>query len=193
MADGYTRIAGGSRSGRLSFSAHSLWRGIDHLLLVERDAFYENYKRFHFADIESITIRQTKAHQVYSIICIVLIVFFTWIAVVSSGFGRYFSEFWIAFFAIPLIVNLTLGPTCVTQLSTAVQREELPLRRVRKAQQLLEAIKTAVAATQGAIEPEVARAQYRLRTLPPPIAPPPLPQADAGGLPEIPLDIPPPA
>jgi hypothetical protein len=199
MGNGYQKIVGGARTGRLAFGTTALWRGLDHLLLIERDGYTENYKRFHFTDIESITIRQTKSHITYSIVCLVFVVFFTWIAVITTGPGQVFSLFWVVFFLTPLIFNLAWGPTCVAHISTAVQREELPLRRVRKARRILEAVKATVASAQGVLEPDVSRAQYQFRYAPAPLAPPPLPRDSSMAPPtppppviEAPPEIPPP-
>ena len=38
MANGYKKIGGGGRSGRLAVTQDSLWWGADHLLVVERDS-----------------------------------------------------------------------------------------------------------------------------------------------------------
>jgi hypothetical protein len=152
MANGYTKLAGGMATGRLATNTVSLWLGTDHLLLAERDGYSENYKRFYFADIEAFTLRETKRRAVYEIVLICLLVFFIWMAVITGIVGVWIFGSIGALVLVFLILNRTKGPTCVTHVATAVQREEIPsLRRSRQAEKTLREISEAIAAAQGGI------------------------------------------
>lgn len=176
MANGYKKIGGGGRSGRLAVTQDSLWRGADHLLVVERDSYNETYKRFYFSDIESISIRRTKRQMHYMIIFSIILALLTWVALVTTGFERGFTIFWIIFFLVPFLYNLFRGPTCVTQITTAVQKEELPaLRRVRKAERILAEIIAEAQAAQGLLTPDMAKIRLELQNAPAGAVPPPIP------------------
>ena len=70
-------------------------------------------------------------------------------------------------FALPLVINNLLGPTCVCHLQTAVQTEHLPsLNRIRRVQQLLNRIRPFIEETQGRIAPDEISARIRERFAP---------------------------
>jgi hypothetical protein len=182
MANGYKKIGGGGRPGRISFTQISLWQGADHLLQVEKDGYTENYRRFYFADIESFTIRRDNRRRNYSITLGILLAFFVWIIVMVPGPAKIVLSVPAAILAIALIVNFQKGPTCVTHLTTAVQRQEIQsLRRVRTAERALNEIFNGSQQTQGLLSAEDARLRFEL-PIPPPIS----------GPPPAPLDLPPP-
>src|ERR1041385_7334370 len=136
MANGYTKIAGGMQSGRLSSTASqsSLWQGPDHLLQAERDGYTESYRRFYFADIEIVTVRLDNRRRNIAIIFGAIVGIFAIIAVMNSGIatGVFFGI--AGLFLIPFVYNLVRGPSCVVHIATAVQREELKsVRRVKGA------------------------------------------------------------
>jgi hypothetical protein len=132
----------------------TLWLGPDHLLV--RDSVYgvsESYKRFYFQDIEAIIVRKTPRWLIWNII---------WAALAAISLGWYALPGWrdvpllatAGCFLLGLLVNALLGPTCVTHLRTAVQKEELPpLNRLRKARRVLGTLLPVIAERQGILDP----------------------------------------
>jgi hypothetical protein len=143
-------------------SRSSLWLGEDHLLCVDSNGYTETYKRFYFRDIQAITTRQTKRRLIWNWILGILAAF----CLASCNFGSLFKSqpdvktlvfLSIAIFilGIPLLFNNIYGRTCVCQLRTAVQIEDLPsLRRVRQTRKVLEKIRPLIIAAQGQLSPE---------------------------------------
>jgi len=150
-------------------SRSSLWLGEDHLLGVDSNGYAETYKRFYFRDVQAITIRATKRRVVWNWILGVLAAF----CLARCNFGSLhksppdmqtivFLSIAIFVFGIPLLLNNLFGRTCVCQLYTAVQIEELPsLCRVRQARNILEKIRPLIAAAQGRLTDEEISARMR--------------------------------
>lgn len=140
----------------------SLWLGADHLLGIDSNGFTETYKRFYFRDIQAVTLRRTRRRLVWNCLLGVLVMLF----VAGWGFATAVSRDtrweeilpWVVItlvLAIPLLINSLLGPTCVCQLRTAVQTEELPsLCRLRKTRKILNRLRPLIAASQGELAPE---------------------------------------
>jgi hypothetical protein len=151
-----TRARSGSGFALISVTRSSLWLGSDHLLSVETTGYSEGYKRFYFRDIQAITIRQTKRHQVWTMILMILIGALGVIAaLVHEPAAWWVLGSFAAFFAIPLIVNFARGPASICHLRTAVQTEELPsLSRVRRAQRILARLRPLIAEAQGQLATE---------------------------------------
>lgn len=139
----------------------SLWLGTDHLLCVDSTGFTENYKRFYFRDIQAITVQATQRRSVWNWILGLL----TALCLVLGDLGSLFRGeptpqvyvFGILFFVfvIPLVLNNIFGQTCICNLQTAVQTEELAsLSRIRKTRKVLERIRPLIATAQGTLTPE---------------------------------------
>jgi hypothetical protein len=155
-------------------SRSSLWLGEDHLLGVDSNGYTETYKRFYFRDIQAITIRATKRRVVWNWILGILAAF----CLARCNFGSLLKSqpdvqtivflcIAIFVFGIPLLLNNLFGRTCVCQLRTAVQVEELPsLCRVRQARKILEKIQPLIAAAQGQLTAEEVSLRMR-ETIPP--------------------------
>jgi hypothetical protein len=141
----YRRLPGRGRrtSGCISVGAtiSTIWLASDHLLLRE-SAFgmSETYKRFYYRDIQAIIIRRSPQWIArisgWAVMCLVFI--FCWGLPQRRGWG------WLLLSAVCFVlamVQLARGPTCVTYLVTAVQRELLgslnTLRKVRRAMKTL--------------------------------------------------------
>jgi hypothetical protein len=140
----------------------SLWLGKDHLLSVDSTGYTEDYKRFYFRDIQAVTWARTKRRLIWN--CVLAP------PTALCGFGwtydllsRSALEPWAivlgflvtSIFAVPLLLNNLLGPTCVCQLRTAVQTEQLPsLSRMRRVRRVLDRIRPLIAAAQGQLAPE---------------------------------------
>lgn len=147
----YRRIGGRGRRRREFFTWNTLWLGADHLLQVEHTGYAEEYKRFHFRDIQSITIQRDNRALYYSIffavglgICLALMAYFDDIA------ARVFWGIAGSIFLLLLIINFVKGPSCTSRIKTAVQEEEIPaFRRIKKTEKAMAHIRQLIAATQG--------------------------------------------
>lgn len=144
----YRKLASSHQFGVAKGGWLSLHLAPDHLLLRSSFGFSEQYRRFYFTDIEAITICKTVRGIFVN---------------AALGFGLFFSLMpilvtrgphrvaWVVagFFALLLVVNVLRGPTCRTQLQTRVQTRALPLRRVGKAQRVIERVACQIAAAQA--------------------------------------------
>jgi len=148
---------------RAAFATRSsLWLGTDHLLCVDSTGYSETYRRFYFRDIQTITLIASKRRATWN-----------WVLGVAMGFcliwcANYFfrsADFQlgdsifvsgvVSAFALPLLINNLLGPTCVCHVRTAVQVEELPsLCRVRRTRKVLDRLRPLIVAAQGQLTPE---------------------------------------
>lgn len=143
----------------VSRSRSSLWLGDDHILLVENGGITENYKRFYFRDIQAISIRQTVRRKVWNwvlsaplMFCLCYMIFFWFDARGIGVEDIMFVSIVSTVVGIPLLLNNIFGTTCVCQIRTAVQTEELAsLSRVRKTRKVLERLRPLIIAAQGEI------------------------------------------
>jgi hypothetical protein len=140
-------------------SRSSLWLGQDHLLVIDTSGYNETYKRFYFRDIQALTLSLTQRRLVWNWIlgvstagCLSIWGFFfaanpnPGLTVVGIAFGT------ILVFALPLLLNNLLGPTCACHLRTAVQTERLcSLNRLRHARKLIERLRPLITAAQGTL------------------------------------------
>ena len=167
-----TRSQVRSRFAVATTSRSSLWLGPDHLLVIDTNGYTETYKRFYFRDIQAITITLSQRRLTWNWVLGVLtgvtlgcwLIYFLssrnldWLPVVIA-LGM------IALFAIPLLLNNTLGPTCTCQLRTAVQTEELcPLGRLERARRVIGELRPLILQAQGGagfadIPPPTARSE----------------------------------
>lgn len=168
MKERYQRLTWGH--GRNSFLAvragrYSLWRGHDHLLLVNNLAYTEEYKRFYFRDIQAFTLRR-KGIWSWDNVLVVLIIAGLVVGtanLIAALSGSYEWERMMPVNMVlitllglfPLLINLTLGPTCIVHIRTSVQTEELPVGRVRRARKLLPQIASWIEAVQGPLSSEM--------------------------------------
>jgi len=117
-----------------------LWQGKDHLLYQLSNGYTEDYKRFYYSDIQAITVRKTIRFMVWNIVLLVFLI--------SAGIAAYIYEFMApalyttAFFSfLFLVINLSMGQTCVCELYTQVSTEELnSLKRLRTAKKVIKII-----------------------------------------------------
>ena len=120
-----------------------IWLGDDHLLYQLSTSFTEDYKRFYYRDIQAITIRKTKRFMIWNIILAALCLASGLLAV---SLGHTFSAdpflYMVALVSfVFLLLNLSMGPTCICQLYTFVSAEELySLKRLRTARKALKII-----------------------------------------------------
>lgn len=162
----YRRVPGVGRSSNMALSTrHRLWLAPDHVLSVCNQGYSEDYKRFYFRDIQAITLRQSFRGRVINAVFASLTLMFGATALYGRTHAWDSVGVWIlvgfaAFFALALLINMAMGPTCVCFLRTAVQTERLfSLVRVRTALRALRLIRAAVEAEQGALTPDAVDAQ----------------------------------
>jgi hypothetical protein len=167
----YQRLPGrgmrveGNRLIAVTRSFCSLWLGADHLLLVDRTGYTESYKRFYFRDIQAVMIRKTAKGAAGSLVLgLLAILFVLWALAVVNLPGR--VTLWIigGCFAFFTLVNFWLGPTCVAQIKTPVQTEQLPSwNRLPAARKGLERIRPRILEAQGPYFPEELKAELETR------------------------------
>ena len=154
----YRRLPGRGRrtSGCVSVGAtiSTIWLASDHLLLRE-SAFgiSETYKRFYFRDIQAFIIRRSPRWMAWISVWTILslLFFFCWGTANWRGWGW---PFFSALCFVLTMVQLARGPSCVTYLMTAVQRELLgSLNTVRKARRGLKTLAPLIQDKQGVFDP----------------------------------------
>lgn len=168
-----TRTRSRSEFAVAFISRSSLWLGKDHLLYVETGGYTETYKRFYFRDIQAFLLVATKRRAIWnwvlgplSAIFLVLLLAslpYTGAAGPRSNLGEIVFFAFLGFvFAVPLLINNLLGPSCICHLRTAVQMEELSsLNRLRRARRLLNRIRPLIVAAQGELSPGEIPARLR--------------------------------
>jgi hypothetical protein len=148
--------------GRQFFSLgeiQSLWLGRDHVLLLNRTHFSENYKRFFFKDIQAVVSHRTSVGLIWNIILGLLAALTVLGAVGSRSVeGRAALAALFLVFLVPLLVNLFRGPTCATYLRTAVQTVRLrPLGRLKSLRRTMARLRPLIEEAQGRVTPEEIR------------------------------------
>jgi hypothetical protein len=176
----YTKL---TRRHRRIFGYSQLWLAPDHILLVNSIRFAEDYKRFFFADIQSIVVTERPANVVLQIAMILAALAWMslWFAV-DSRVAKWFFEITGAFALLWPIVDIARGTRCRAILQTRVSREVLePVSRMNIARRFLAAIQPRIEAVQGVL-PQ----QFHLETTSAQLEPPPPEIArNLGYLPEI--------
>lgn len=161
-----------------------LWLREDHLLCVKHAVFIEMYQRFYYRDIESVTVTVTNRRRILNLLFGV----FLGIGIILSRLEvpmlvySTFSWIWL----ILTLTNFAFGATCKTVIRTRVNtRVCTSLRRMRTTRQALELLSERIRAAQAA----------DMEATPPPLAPEPLPSAEAAAesplAPEPVTDVPP--
>ena len=176
-----TRAKSRSNFSVFAASRSSLWLGRDHLLCIDSNGYTESYKRFYYRDIQAITIVANKRRIIWNWILVIptilcLAMLFSVLPSRNDGDWGIVIVYTICtfLFALPLLINNLLGPTCTCYLRTAVQIEELPsLSRVRRARKVLDRIRPFVIAVQGGLSPEEIPSGCGRRPCRQPASPPP--------------------
>jgi hypothetical protein len=139
----------------------TVWMARDHLLLVSRTGYTENYKRFYFRDIQAVIIRKTATAFVGNIVLSILALGFILLAVAVSDDA--FKIVWSLIggcFAFVFLLSLWRGSSCVTHIKTAVQTEQLAAwNRMRAARKGMAMIRPRLLAAQGEFSQEALRAR----------------------------------
>jgi len=152
----YKRVPG--RSSIINPMRSSLWLGEDHLLLVSHGLVAETYRRFPLTSIQSIVMSQTGRGRIYNWVLgafAVLLLGMTILIGVFSPLHAFGPGFQLGVVLILALINVARGPTCRTQLRTAVQTVDLgSLSRLRRARKSLEILVSRIEAAQGSVAAE---------------------------------------
>jgi hypothetical protein len=173
----YTKLTPRNRSP-LGYT--QLFLAPDHILLLINHRFSEEYKRFAFADIQSIVVTESPSRVILQVIMILAAL--TWMALsltVHSPFGKWAFIVTGLLMLLWPIIDIARGPRCRCFLHTSVSRELLePVSRISTAVAFLAAIRPRIEAAQGVLTsiPEPS---------PPSEAPPPELVSTPGYLPEL--------
>jgi len=145
----------------------TVWMGSDHLLLVSRAGYTENYKRFYFRDIQAIIIRKTATSLIGNTVLVILALgFFLWAADVSDSIARIVLALLGGFFTFLTLLSLWRGSTCVTQIKTAVQTEQLAAwNRMRAARKGMAMLRPRLLEAQGQFPQEDLKARLEEQIL----------------------------
>ena len=140
--DDYTLLAGGSGL------KGSLWKGPDHLLVIEAGGFLlpfrEIYRRIDYKNIQALTLTETRAYiwKALLITLPLMIIMAIAISIISSrGFHEAGWALSVAVLTLSVLLamHLIMGRTCVCTLQTAVLTLRLkPLKRKAKSTAILE-------------------------------------------------------
>jgi hypothetical protein len=144
----------GSKKGFL-IGQYTLWRGSDHLLHIYSRVGVEEYKRFYFNDIQAVVTRKTAVGKFQNIGmgCLVLILMVP--AVTLDGAWTLFYSIAAAVMLFLLLVSFFKGPTCETNLMTAVQTEKLhSLHRLKNTLKVMDSLRDHIQRTQGILARE---------------------------------------
>ena len=152
MAAEYQRLPG--RAGSL-LATFRLWLAKDHLLNLESNGYAESYRRYYFRDIQAIVVQRTDWGKIWN--------FFWGTLVVVTGLLSFWASrsneaewgtvafFFCFLFALALVINAGLGPTCACHIQTAVQRDQLrSLRRLRATRKFIARTRPLIEAAQKA-------------------------------------------
>jgi fatty acid desaturase len=145
----YKKLPGKKRT---SLWRHRLYLADDHILSVSTGtfSFAEHYKRFHFKDIQAITLRRTWSALIKTIAAFVIVAL---LALAAWGIGQDGGQFFAVLAAIvliPGIYSLIIGHSCRCFIQTAVQVEELhSLNRIRTARKVLNTLVPLISQAQG--------------------------------------------
>lgn len=152
----YHRLPGKKKSFLIGY--YTLWQAADHLLMVYSRFGIEDYKRFYFADIQSIITHKTITGKIQNLVISLFLVGFGIMTVTLDSAGAIVGGIMAACFAIFLIVNCVRGPTCATYLQTAVQTEKLhSLYRLKSARKVMDRLKPLLENVQGRLTSESLR------------------------------------
>ena len=157
--DDYTFLAGGSGMNG------SLWKGPDHLLVIEATGFLmpfkEVYRRIDYKNIQALTLTETRAYIWKALLItlpLMIVMAFAISVISSSGFHGAAWGLSVAVVALAalLTAHLLKGRTCLCTLQTAVLTLRLkPFKRKNKSTVLLEELAELCRLHQGPMPAEI--------------------------------------
>jgi hypothetical protein len=130
-----------------------LWRGEDHLLIVDWDGYREYYKRINYRDIQSIIVRRTSDALIANLVLGAVTLGFVGLGLlVDDEVGMIILFVIGGIFGLILLANLLQGSSCKCQLRTAVQSEDLhSLTRLPNARKALDRLRPLIVTAQGGV------------------------------------------
>jgi len=153
MSSIYTKLTPAKRN---IFGYSQLWRAPDHILLLISSLFVEDYKRFAFADIQSIVVTELPSRLVAQILMILAAV--AWMCLWFAIDIAFLKWTFLATGALALlypIIDIARGPRCRCYLQTRVSKEFLePVSRMRIARTFLATVRPPIESVQGTLLPE---------------------------------------
>lgn len=163
----------------LGFGRSSLWLGEDHILMIVRRGYVEEYKRFYFRDICTIVIQKTGLYLALNAAAGLLLSAFLFLHFLGVIQWHWSNAEHIAL-AIPsasllliLLINALKGPTCLTKLGTAVHAVTVPsMNRLRTSLRIVATIRKKIEETQGYLSREVLLQHPKIEEPPVLFAPP---------------------
>jgi hypothetical protein len=148
--DRYRKLPGRRRG---LFKGASLWLGSDHLLSVKSLRIREEYKRFHFRDVQAIVVARAPRFHVSTPDLLAALL---WLAAYLFAVNLRPHTTWILWsLAAALLlawVLISARWSCRCRIYTAVSREELPsIDRIWTARKFLDQVTPRIAEVQGAL------------------------------------------
>ncbi len=182
----YIRLPGAGHSAA-GFGRSKLWLGDDHVLLIQRRGYVEDYKRFYFRDIRAIVIRKTIVfHSInfaagFLLLACLLLHFLGVKEWHWDPIGHVFMGIPTAALFLAILANVILGDTCSTKLTTAVHTVFIPsMNRLRSSLRVVNILRQKIEVVQGNLPREVLLQHPRIEE-PPVLFPPPLKTAAKSG------------
>ncbi len=161
-----------------------LWLAPDHILLLTSTRIAEEYKRFAFADIQSIMVTRQSAPIFLQIVMIAAALAWTalWFTV-DSSFAKWTFIVTGAFALLLPILDIARGPRCSCYLHTRVSGERLaPVSRMSDAYKFLALVRPMIESVQGSLGAQTATPEPEAAASEPP---PPALISKPGYIPEI--------
>jgi len=163
----------------LGFGRSSLWLAEDHILMIVRRGYVEEYKRFYFRDICTIVIQKTGLYLALNAAAGLLLSAFLFLHFLGLIQWHWSTAEHIAL-AIPsasllliLLINAFKGPTCLAKLGTAVHAVTIPsMNRLRTSLRVVATIRKKIEETQGHLSREVLLQHPKIEEPPVLFAPP---------------------
>ena len=147
----YRRLPG--RSG--IFIRHSLWMAPDHLLRVRAHPFAQEYRRYHYKDIQALILTERESTAQYYLYGFAA--FFGLLAFVLPTSGHPVWGTLSAFVGAFLFYAGWRIPNCACRIQTRVSTDRLPsLGKIRIARKALPLVRSAVDQVQGEFNRELA-------------------------------------
>ncbi len=149
----YERIPG--RSSTINPMRSSLWLGDDHLLLVSHSFVAETYRRLPLKAIQAIVTTGTGRGRIYNRVLGAIAALLLVATILTGLFSPLFciapgSQLGVVL--ILILINIARGPTCRTELRTAVQTVELgALCRLKRTRKAMAMIASRIETVQGAV------------------------------------------
>jgi hypothetical protein len=160
------------RATKISVSVprSTLLLGEDHVLKVDSTIFAEDYKRFFFRDIQSITIKTNRRRGFWNAALVVLLTIILLEGLLDSDTWNAWAITMMILATITatlLLINNMFGTACDVRIQTAVQTDLLaPLSRVKRANHVLERLRPLIIQAQGQLAAEETVLRLRELTAP---------------------------